>query len=369
MDLKDKIPAEVFPPGEFIRDELDARGWSQADFALIIARDTGLVSDIVSAKRGITPETASAIGQAFGTGGQVWMNLESEYRLHLAEKNRPAENSIASRARLFTEYPIRLMIKRGWIEPSDNVEVLESRSKEFFSPKIAFAAKMVRQEDKAPLQLAWLYRVYNTATRFPVGKYSEDKLQASLIRLRNLMQERLEIRHIPSILNSAGIRFLIVEALPSSRIDGVCFWLDNKSPVVALSLRGDRIDNFWFTLIHELKHVEHRHGLDRIFLDTDIMQNIQNETIPEEIRVNRETQEFLVPKQELEDFAIRVRPFFSALKIMAFAKRLGVHPGIVVGQLKHFGIIDWNQHSKFHEKIRDILTEIAICDGWGNSIH
>jgi HTH-type transcriptional regulator/antitoxin HigA len=246
---------------------------------------------------------------------------------------------------------------------------LESRSKDFFSPKIAFAAKMARKEDATPLQLAWLYRVYNIATRFPAGKYSEDKLQDSLVSLRNLMHERLEIRHIPTILNAAGIRFLIVEPFPGSSIDGVCFWLDSKSPVVALSLRRDYIDNFWFTLIHELKHVEHRHGLDKIFLDTDIIQKIRNETIPEEIQVNGETAEFLIPKRELDDFVIRIRPFFSTAKIMGFAMRLGIHPGIVVGQLQHNSIIGWKQHRRFLEKIRSIITEIAVCDGWGNSIH
>lgn len=77
----DPTPAEVFPPGEFIREELEERGWTQEDFAAILGRPLRLVNEIIMAKRGITLETASELGAAFGTSPQFWMNLESMYRL------------------------------------------------------------------------------------------------------------------------------------------------------------------------------------------------------------------------------------------------------------------------------------------------
>ena len=66
---------------------------------------------------------------------------------------------------------------------------------------------------------------------------------------------------ITKLLADAGIRLVILESLPNTRIDGACFWLDRNSPVVVLSLRYDRIDGFWHTLFHELGHVKNRHGL------------------------------------------------------------------------------------------------------------
>ncbi|MFX8692489.1 hypothetical protein ABTM44_18400, partial [Acinetobacter baumannii] len=69
-----------------------------------------------------------------------------------------------------------------------------------------------------------------------------------------------ETRNVPRLLQEAGVRFVIVEGLPGSKIDGVCFWLDDKSPVIGMSLRFDRIDNFWFVLRHECAHVLHGHG-------------------------------------------------------------------------------------------------------------
>ena len=76
-----RIPAEVFPPGEYLKDELDARNWTQVEFAEIIGKDTRLVHEIVKGKRAITPETAMILAEAFGTSPELWMNLESQYQL------------------------------------------------------------------------------------------------------------------------------------------------------------------------------------------------------------------------------------------------------------------------------------------------
>lgn len=76
-----RSPAEVFPPGEFLRDELKARGWTQTDLAEILGRPRRLVNEIVVGKRGISPKTAIGLGAAFGTSAQYWLNLQNSYRL------------------------------------------------------------------------------------------------------------------------------------------------------------------------------------------------------------------------------------------------------------------------------------------------
>ncbi|MCH8902275.1 MAG: helix-turn-helix domain-containing protein, partial [Chloroflexi bacterium] len=74
-----RTPAEVFPPGEFLADELAARGWSQTDLAHILGRDVNLVNDIIRGKRGITPETAQGLADAMGTSARYWLNLDAIY--------------------------------------------------------------------------------------------------------------------------------------------------------------------------------------------------------------------------------------------------------------------------------------------------
>jgi HTH-type transcriptional regulator/antitoxin HigA len=93
-------PAEAFHPGVYIREELETRGWSQSDFAKIIDRPLQAVNEIINAKKRVTAETAVAIGAAFGTGPEVWINLQSAYDLHMAGEADPA---IAQRARRYAK--------------------------------------------------------------------------------------------------------------------------------------------------------------------------------------------------------------------------------------------------------------------------
>ena len=76
-----RVPAEVFPPGEFLREELEARDWSQQELAEIMGRPARLISELISGKRAVTPETAKGLAEAFGTSPDYWMSLESQYQL------------------------------------------------------------------------------------------------------------------------------------------------------------------------------------------------------------------------------------------------------------------------------------------------
>src|SRR3990172_5930246 len=123
-------PAEVFPPGEFLKDELEERGWTQGDLAEILGRPISLVNEIIAGKRGITPETATGLAAAFGTSPEFWMNLESAYQLWRVRED--GSNSIARKAKIYSKAPVKEMLRRGWIEPSDNVDVLEKQILKFF---------------------------------------------------------------------------------------------------------------------------------------------------------------------------------------------------------------------------------------------
>lgn len=82
-------PAEIFPPGDFLREELAARGWSQGDLARILGRPVQTINMIVNARKSITAETAKALGLALGTGPELWMNLETAYQLKNAPEPDP----------------------------------------------------------------------------------------------------------------------------------------------------------------------------------------------------------------------------------------------------------------------------------------
>ena len=182
-----------------------------------------------------------------------------------------------------------------------------------------------------------------------------------------------EIRHVPRILADAGIRLLVVEALPQTRIDGACFWLDATSPVVVLSMRHDRIDSFWFTLMHELGHIKEKDGLSsgNAMIDTNLIgegSTPSGEKPEFERMADHFAEESLVPQDALENFIMRTQPLFTRTKIRGFAALNHIHPGIVVGQLQFRDKLSYAANRDLLDKVRDIITESTLTDGWGNVV-
>ena len=370
--MTERIPAEVFPPGEFLADELEARGWTQVEFAEIIQRPTKLVNEIVAGKKSITPETARGFAAALGTSPQYWLNLETAYQLW---RTAPSPNAdiIMRTAKLRELFPVHEIIKRGWIEPSDNPEVTEKRVLDFYGianydeePQIAHAARRNRQEQPPPLQQAWLFRVKQLTKATYAPKYSEKKLRNTVEILETLLTEPEEIRHVPGLLEECGVRLVIVEPIPNSKIDGVCFWInDGKSPVIGLTLKWDFIDRFWFNLRHEIEHALRGDGKTRVVID-DFEGGFDTED-EAEIAANTAAADFCVHQASLNDFILRHNPMFSTTNFIGFSRLMKRHPGIVAGQLQN-KIGRPELFKKYQARVRDIITETALTDGYGKEL-
>jgi HTH-type transcriptional regulator/antitoxin HigA len=371
--MKERIPAVIFPPGEFLKEELEARGWTQEDLADILDRPQRTINEIITGKRGITPETAKGLGDAFGTGAQFWMNLESAYRLSLT---RGMEGTVSRRAVIYGKAPIRTMIKRKWIENSDSIEILEKNVAKFFNivsinEEIQFrcaARKSSTYNTLTPLQKAWLFRAKNLAGGVFSKHFTQTRFNKGLEKLKHVISEPDDVKQVPQILSDSGIKLLIIEPLPQSKMDGACFWLDDNTPVVALSLRYNRIDWFWYTLMHELGHIKNGDGKDNNNCPVDDESRI-NEIKPEyELEADNFATEFLIPQEKLNEFIKSTHPMYSKNKIFAFANEIGVHPGIVVGQLQHRKEINYSQNREMLVKVREQICAEALTDGWGTSM-
>jgi HTH-type transcriptional regulator/antitoxin HigA len=366
-----RVPAEVFPPGEFLREELDARGWSQQELADILGRPPRLISEIIAGKRAITPETAKGLAEAFGTSAEYWMSLESQFQL---SKIKRIDDTVARKASLYSKFPVREMLRRGWVRTSENIEVLEHQFCAFFNiasldstPALTHHAKKTDVNlEASPLQLAWLFKVREMALRQVLPTYSHNSLLHAVEKLKELLAAPEEARRAPGILAEAGVRLVFVEPMAGSKIDGACFWLSADKPVIGMTLRFDRIDNFWFVLRHEIEHVLRGDGREEQnpILDSDV--GSENTDSPEcEVLANRAGADFCVPAAQLDNFVARVQPYFSEQKILGFAQRINVHPGLVVGQLQR----KLHRHDflrKYQAKIRDHVLLAADYDGWGS---
>ena len=89
MARKQFKPAEVFPPGAYLRDELEARKWTHSDLSKVIDRPLQAVNEIIKGKKRITAATAKAIALAFGTSPELWLNMQTYYDLHTASDADP----------------------------------------------------------------------------------------------------------------------------------------------------------------------------------------------------------------------------------------------------------------------------------------
>lgn len=355
--------AEAFLPGDFIREEMTARLWSQRDLAHILNLEPSALNKLLAGKKKVSARIAEKLANAFGTSPELWMNYQTTFDLRHQDHR---DETVARRAHLYSKAPVREMIKRGWIGGSDSIEVLEKRVADFLGvrgvaasdePPFLHAARA--SIDFTAQQRAWLCRAKQLAETLTVDRFSQDRLRACIDGLKGLMREPEDIRQVPCVFGEAGIRFVVVEPLPNARIDGACFWLSGFAPVIAMSLRYDRIDSFWHTLLHELGHIRYEHALS-----IDDLDNPTNES-DEEKKADGLAEAAAVDQRELVGFIARVGPIYSVAQVRGFAAELSVHPGVVIGQLHRRGELECSQGRVFLVPVRAHLVSAALTDGWG----
>jgi len=366
---------EFRTPGQLLNSLIQSKGWSQRTLAIVLGMDETGINRLVADKRPVTAELAVVFQEIFDVPAEQFLELQKSYDLARARYKIVPDTGRNLRAHLFGGLPVTEIMKRGWINVDDirDVTKVESELTKFFGVSTPdqieilphAAKKTALASNVTPTQLAWLYRVKQITGDLIIPKYSQSSVKKATSKLKELRLSPQEIRKVPRILMENGIRYVIVESLPSSKVDGVCLWLDSDKPVVAMSLRHDRIDNFWFVLRHELEHVRKEHGRSAIMLDTEIEENINDVTSEEEKIANNAASDFCVPTQLMDMFMERKFPLITERDMLGFARSLNVDPGLVVGQIHH----RTGRYELFREylvKIRSIVSPSAIVDGWGD---
>jgi len=357
---------KVLPPSVYIREALAARGLTQTDLAIITGRYPTQISGYLK-KETINPEFAKELELVLGESAEYWLQLEARYRL--TQTKEPDEET-KERNRFLQEYPIKDMQKRGWLSKTDDFDKMTTEIQKFFAvgtdstgkERTAFFKRTIKDEHLNSAEKAWLCRARHLAKLLPKAKYNEARLPDLFTKLKLASRSSESTPHIAGLLQRYGIRYVVIEPLPRAKIDGASFWLDDDSPVIAMSLRFDNIGSYWYTLVHECFHIKHRDGTSF----DNFMDDVPVDAIEEERRT--EAAEFLVPQRSLETFIRASRPYYSNQKIVDFAKKVGVHPGIVVGQLQHRKEILYSTHHANMAKVRELATITSFTDGWGHPV-
>lgn len=360
-------------PGQLIEALLHERGWSNRVLAAVLEVEETGISKLIAAKKAVTPELAISLEEVFGVPADRFLELQRSLDLAKARIVSIPNPSRAMRAQLFAELPVAELIQRRWINVEDmrDLGAVDAALVQFFEgqnpTQIAatpHAAKRTSAgEQPSSAQLAWLYRVRQIAKELLVPRYDQAAARAAIPRLKALLSAPEEARHAPRILQECGIRLVFVEGLKASKIDGVCVWLNEHSPVIGMTMRFDRMDNFWFVLRHELEHVLQGHGMTDPSLDVDL--NGAAVVDEEEKIANAAASDFCAPKARIDSFIHRKAPIFPERDFLGLAKVLGVHPALVAGQIQ-FKTGRYDLFRSHLVKIRDRVLPSAVVDGWGD---
>lgn len=336
--------AESFPPGDYLAEELAERHWSQSDFAEILGRPTQFVSEIISGKKEITRESAAQIGAALGTSAELWLNLQNTFLLWRHEQDTGTQrelNAVKLRARLNELAPIAALRKRGLVTGSTLEEQADDVRRLFeitsLEDEPAFLAAARRANPDAPLtptQLAWLACTRQRARGLQAERYDKAALTTLAEGLSRKVRDPDGFLSLPAAFADVGVRLTYLEALPSSRMNGASFLLDDDAdqPVVALSGRGHRLDIVVFTLLHEVAHLVR----GDISPENPLIDEGTSHTLGDEAKADSLAAMWAVPG----GLPFVPRPVRQPW-VEQEADRRGVHPILIIGQLQKHGRLEW----------------------------
>ena len=292
------------------------------------------VAEVLAGKRAITMAMARALHQHLGIPADVLLR-------------EPAEDRSAI---VFLKFPLKEMARRNWIrDVSDlkgNAEELVRELMGRAGVREAALPALNRKNDHQRINAktdryalrAWCWQVMAAARADPPeSPYEPGTVTPDFLRqVACLSPDEDGPRRARDFLAEHGIALEVVKHLPRTHLDGAVLRLADSRPVIGLTLRYDRIDNFWFTLLHELAHVclHFDGGEDISFVDDLTLRYEQgSDKHPKEMQADDWAREALIPQADWDDSRAWERP--TGMAILSLAHRAGVHAAVVAGRIRH----------------------------------
>ncbi|MEI8242484.1 MAG: ImmA/IrrE family metallo-endopeptidase [bacterium] len=322
-------------PVEAIRFRMEQQGLKAADLVPIIGSKSK-VSEVLNRKRPLSLSMIRALHNRLG--------IPAEVLLHESGKAL----STVYEGINWADFPLNEMIKRRWFpgftgRASDLCEQAEERLGPLLFPdgkdcrELAAAARLTMRRGSHVNDhalWAWQARVLALANEMSVAAYDSKSMTREFMR-SVIIQSSLPDgpQQARRMLAQSGIAVVILYHLPGTHLDGVATRRKDGHPIIALTLRHDRLDHFWFTLAHELAHIvlHLAKGDGTTFLDMDLDASPMDN--PKETGANDLAAEMLIPITEWNSSPVRQRPTDDSIR--ALAQRLHIHPAIVAGRVRN----------------------------------
>lgn len=350
-------PTWVSSPGETIVDVLHARRISVDQFAEAMQQSVEDMVALLEGRTAITIAFARRLSEVLGASVEFWMSRDHFYR-------EGAGRLQAEHRDWLDALPIGDMIRFGWISPAPHATEEVSAALRFFGmPSVEAWEQAYAQvgrltafrssasfESKHGAVAAWLREGERRATSLPCQSWDPELFRSVLGKARRLSRigdpARFLLR-LQEICSSAGVAVVPLRAPAGCRASGATKFISPNKALLLVSFRHLTDDHFWHTFFHEAGHLL-LHGPTHLFVEG------LGDGSPEGYSGGDEEDLFSVHEREADDFATRTlipQEAEAALRrlqpestaILRFATKIGISPGVVVGQMQHIGRIRHNQ--------------------------
>jgi len=335
-ETRNKYTIPSCTPLEAIRFCMENQKLSQRDLVPFMG-SLSKVSEVLSGKRTLSLSMIRALSKG--------LNISADILLKESISQTPEEiDKLCKKASLL---PLRAMSKRGWFEGFANTDVKEYAEEVFrewinllgnTQPPMCVFPKATRQTEKTDKYalFAWCVKVLLRAKEIQTPHYVKESIDVQFLQeLKKLSLLTEGPKLAIEMLKNKGIRLITEDHLPKTHLDGVLISLDGE-PVIGLTLRYDRIDNFWFVLFHELAHLINdfdKDSTNALFID-DMNLDAAPGLLGEIERMADDTaSEMLIPKDQWQKEISNNLP--STQKIIELAFRWQVNPAIIAGRIRY----------------------------------
>lgn len=347
-------PDYAVAPGATLRSTLTKIEMKQSDLAARTGLSVKHINQIVQGIAPITHETALAFEKVTGVPAGVWNRLEANYRDRLARLED--RHSGPEDAEWLETLPIKELIRRGVITKTKDTGALLDQVYRFFGVANRRSWERVWREPLASFRKSpafasdagavatWLRLGELEAAEIDTAEFDPRRFRQALQEIRTLTREdpRRFQEEMIRLCAETGVALVFMPEITGTRASGAAHWLTPTKAIIQLSLRYKADDHLWFSFFHEAAHIL-LHSKKDTFITTT---GAEDEPHAEE--ANAFAASFLIPKRyEPELFALQ-----SLEEISAFAERIGIAPGIVVGRLQREGVLGWNQANGLKKRFR-----------------
>jgi HTH-type transcriptional regulator / antitoxin HigA len=333
-------PDYAVSPGEVLQETIDALGMTQVDLAKRTGLSKKTINQIIRGHEPISCDTALRLERVTSVPARLWNNLEATFRERLARLEEKSQ--LAQDLEWLQTIPTKELICRGAIqEQEDRFDLLQAvlaffgvnSPREWWavweSPQVAFRRSQVFRSNPGALA-AWIRLGELEGQRLACRAYDKGRFRKALEQVRRLTVEGPEVfvQKMRELCAEAGVAVVFTPEIKGAPVSGATQWLTPDKALLQLSLRFKTNDHFWFSFFHEAGHIL-KHGKKEQFVEDGEGHDAK------EAEANRFAEDFLIPP----DRAGELRKVRTREQIVAFAKSVGLAPGIVLGRLQKMDVI------------------------------